>query len=113
MNNLRDWYKKGEPWVWLNAGAVAINIVMVVGLLGLIAVRGLGHYWPHAVVDGIYTHPDGSEQRILGEISEEDKEKARQEQEGKVSLEKVSADLVKLMADFEKFRSIDRKNGGV
>lgn len=72
MNNLRDWYRKGEPWVWLNAGAVAINIVMVVGLLGLIAVRGLGHYWPHAVVDGIYTHPDGSEQRIVGEISDEE-----------------------------------------
>lgn len=72
MNNLRDWYRKGEPWVWLNAGAVAINIVMVVGLLGLIAVRGLGHFWPHTVIEGIYTQPDGSEQRIVGEIVEEE-----------------------------------------
>lgn len=72
MKQLRDWYRKGEPWVWLNAGAVAINIVMVVGLLGLIAVRGLGHFWPHTIVDGIYTQPDGTEQRVIGEISEEE-----------------------------------------
>ncbi|HVK99856.1 MAG TPA: phosphate ABC transporter, permease protein PstA, partial [Dongiaceae bacterium] len=72
MKSLRDWYKKGEPWVWLNAGAVAINIVMVVGLLGLIAVRGLGHFWPHAVVDGVYTQPDGSELRIVGEVADEE-----------------------------------------
>lgn len=72
MKNLRDWYRKGEPWVWLNAGAVAINIVMVVGLLGLIAVRGLGHFWPHAVIDGLYTQPDGTEVRVIGEIADEE-----------------------------------------
>lgn len=72
MNNLRDWYKKGEPWVWLNAGAVAICIVMVLGLLGLIAARGLGHFWPHAVIDATYTQQDGSPLRVIGELADEE-----------------------------------------
>ena len=40
-----EWFHSGSPWVWLNAGAVAISLVLVLGLLGLIAVRGLGHFW--------------------------------------------------------------------
>ncbi len=42
-------FKSGTPWVWLNAGAVSASIIMVVGLLILIAVRGLGHFWPKTV----------------------------------------------------------------
>ena len=39
--NIRNYFKSGEAWVWMNAGAVAISLIMVVGLLGLVAVRGL------------------------------------------------------------------------
>ena len=66
MNN---WFKSGTPWVWLNAGAVAISLVMVVGLLVLIAVRGLGHFWPSEVVEFDYTPPGQESQRVLGEVS--------------------------------------------
>ncbi len=41
----------GTPWVWLNAGAVAISMIMVFGLLLLIASRGLGHFWPKTVYE--------------------------------------------------------------
>ena len=34
----RQWFASGLPWIWLNGAAVAINVIMVVGLLGLIAV---------------------------------------------------------------------------
>jgi phosphate transport system permease protein len=38
---VREYFKSGDAWVWLNAGAVAISLIMVAGILGLIAVRGL------------------------------------------------------------------------
>ncbi len=66
MNN---WFKSGTPWVWLNAGAVAISLVMVVGLLLLIAARGLGHFWPSNVVEFDYTEPGQESERVLGEVS--------------------------------------------
>ncbi len=48
---MKNWYKSGAPWIWLNAGAVALCMVMVLGLLGLIAVRGFSHFWPAEVVE--------------------------------------------------------------
>ena len=46
---IKQWFKSGEPWVWLNAAAVSINLILVVGLFALVAVRGLGHFWPAQV----------------------------------------------------------------
>ncbi len=67
MNN---WFKSGTPWVWLNAGAVSVSLIMVVGLLLMIAVNGLGHFWPQAVVEFDYGEgEDAGTQRVLGEIS--------------------------------------------
>ncbi|EWH02640.1 hypothetical protein Q427_07580, partial [Halomonas sp. BC04] len=38
---------RGEgPWAWLAAGSVALSLLLLGGLLTLIAVRGLGHFWP-------------------------------------------------------------------
>jgi phosphate transport system permease protein len=67
---MKAWIKSGAPWIWLNAGAVSISLVMVVGLLALIAVRGLGHFWPAAVVETTYREADGTEIRVLGEVSQ-------------------------------------------
>lgn len=66
--NIKTWGKSGAPWIWLNAGAVAASMVMVLGLLLLIAVRGFGHFWPHALMEVNVTSPDGSVQRVLGEL---------------------------------------------
>ena len=63
----KDWFKSGSPWVWLNAGAVSISVIMVVGLLGLIAVRGLNHFWPAAVIEADLLAQDGSRRVIAGE----------------------------------------------
>ena len=59
-------YKSGTPWIWLNAGAVAISVIMVVGLLALIAVRGLGHFWPKTVYEIEYLNNDETVQ-VIGE----------------------------------------------
>jgi len=29
--SFKDWIKSGSPFIWLNAGAVAISIIMVIG----------------------------------------------------------------------------------
>ncbi len=68
--NFGSWVESGKPWIWLNAAAVSASLIMVLGLLGLIAVNGLGHFWPSAVWDMQYRMPDGSMQRLIGEISE-------------------------------------------
>lgn len=64
---IKQWFKSGEPWVWLNAAAVSTCLILVVGLLSLVAVRGLGHFWPAQVVE--YRYQDGEQtSTIVGEI---------------------------------------------
>jgi len=49
-----QWFRSGKPWIWLNAGAISIALLAVVGLLGLIAVRGMSHFWPATVYEVEY-----------------------------------------------------------
>ncbi|ABI56485.1 phosphate ABC transporter permease PstA [Alkalilimnicola ehrlichii MLHE-1] len=65
---MRDWFKRGTPWIWLNAGAVAISIVMVVGLIAHIAWNGLQHFWPSNVVAFEYSEPGRETRQVLGEV---------------------------------------------
>ncbi len=62
------WFKSGTPWIWLNAGAVSVSLLMVVGLLALITVRGLSFFWPSDVLDAQYRESNGSVIRLIGEI---------------------------------------------
>jgi len=62
-----DWYKSGSPWIWLNGGAVALCMLMVVGLIGLIAVRGFSHFWPANILQTSVTDNNGKVQVILAE----------------------------------------------
>lgn len=68
--SMKDWFKSGSPWVWLNAGAVAISVIMVIGLLTLIAVRGLGHFWPHAVMQADHVMPGQVTTSVVAEITQ-------------------------------------------
>ena len=56
------------PWVWLNAGAVGLSIAAVLGLVGLIAARGLGHFWPAPVLSIVYDDGDGTVS-VIGELA--------------------------------------------
>ena len=71
---LRDWLQKGTPWIWFNAGAVAISIIMVIGLLLLLIARGMVHFWPSDVMEATYSPPTNSDNsnstQIIGEIIE-------------------------------------------
>jgi len=68
VKNLKSWFDTGTPWIWLNAGAVSVSVLLVLGLLALIAVRGLGHFWPKAIAEFEYTESDGTIVTMAGEL---------------------------------------------
>lgn len=70
QNNLKSWFKSGTPWIWMNAGAVSIAVIMTLGLLMVIAVRGLGHFWPADIVEADYQVPGESMRVMAGEITQ-------------------------------------------
>jgi len=63
------WFKSGTPWIWLNAGAIAIALVAVFGLLLLILFRGMSHFWP-ANVEAFYFENEQNATTIIAEIVE-------------------------------------------
>ncbi|MFK7913374.1 MAG: phosphate ABC transporter permease PstA [Pseudomonadales bacterium] len=70
QRSVRTWFGSGEPWIWMNSAAVGLSILAVVGLLTLIAVRGLAHFWPADVQSLSYDHPRLGQGTVLGEIIE-------------------------------------------
>ncbi|WP_251835327.1 phosphate ABC transporter permease PstA [Serpens gallinarum] len=52
----------------MNAGAVAIAVVMTLGLLLVIATRGLGHFWPADVIEADYQMPGQASRVLAGEV---------------------------------------------
>ncbi|OLU34642.1 phosphate ABC transporter, permease protein PstA [Pseudomonas sp. PA27(2017)] len=68
QHNLKSWFKSGSPWIWMNAGAVSIAIIMTVGLLAVIAVRGLGHFWPADIIEASYQVPGEQARMMAGEV---------------------------------------------
>ena len=75
--NLTTFMSSGTPWVWLNAGAVASSMIMVVGLLLLIASRGLGHFWPKTVYEIEYDNGTQVVQIIGERVESEEVAKQR------------------------------------
>ncbi len=64
---IKTWFKSGNPWIWLNAAAVSTCLIMVVGILGLIMARGVGHFWASPIVQLSYQEDDGQIKIIIGE----------------------------------------------
>lgn len=67
QETLKAWFASGSPWVWMNAGAVSIAVIMTLGLLAVIAVRGLGHFWPADVLEARYSVPGQEAKVLIGE----------------------------------------------
>ena len=71
---IKKWFKSGDPWIWLNAAAVSASLIIVIGLLGLIAVKGLSHFWPKSVMQAQYVQSSANTTakpasiRIIGEV---------------------------------------------
>ena len=71
-NSLKSWFKTGAPGVWMSAGAVSIAVIMTLGLLSVIAVRGLGHFWPSDLVYAQYDVPNQEKHVLIGEVVEQE-----------------------------------------
>lgn len=63
-----EYFAAGTPWVWTTAAAIAASILIVGGLLLLIAVRGLGHFWPAPLVAAQYAVPGQAPRPVLAEV---------------------------------------------
>jgi len=75
MNSVNDksvkaWFKSGSPWVWMTALAVSLSVIAVLGLLMLIAARGLVYFWPHTVYEFQVKGADSTPTVVIGEIRE-------------------------------------------
>jgi phosphate transport system permease protein len=60
------YWKGGDPWIWLTGGALALSLILVVGLIILIMVSGLGFFWPSDLAR--FTLDDG--RTILGQVTD-------------------------------------------
>ncbi|MGH9465465.1 MAG: phosphate ABC transporter permease PstA [Thermoanaerobaculia bacterium] len=58
----------GRSFTWLCGGALALNLVLVLGLLALLAVQGGAYFWQRDVL--LVTLTDG--RRLLGEVHREE-----------------------------------------
>ncbi|QQX81953.1 phosphate ABC transporter permease PstA [Shewanella sp. KX20019] len=62
------WFKSGSPWIWMTSGAVSVCLIAVLGLLLLIAWRGLSYFWPADIYQWEMKDPQGERYTIIGEI---------------------------------------------
>jgi len=62
------WFKSGSPWIWMTGGAVSISLIAVLGLLLMIAWRGLSYFWPAEIYQWELNDPDGNRYTLIGEI---------------------------------------------
>jgi phosphate transport system permease protein len=61
---MKNFWKSGDPFIWLTGGALACALIMVAGLLLLILVSGMGFFWPDEVIR--FTLADG--RVVMGQI---------------------------------------------
>jgi phosphate transport system permease protein len=69
---MRDWFKGGEPWIWMTGGAVALSLVAVYAVVWMTAAQGLGHWWPRPLVETTVKETDGTVTRLIGEIRDKE-----------------------------------------
>lgn len=69
---IKQWIKSGNPWIWLTAGAVSVSLFMVIGVMGLVTVKGMVYFWPNQVMQGVYSESDGKQVRVIGEIHDQE-----------------------------------------
>jgi len=95
QQSVKDWFESGSPWVWLNAGGVAVSVVLVVGLILMIAARGLGHFWPAAVFEATFTNQAGQQEVLIGEIRGSESVKVERLREAGYQLDDASGEVIR------------------
>ncbi len=91
---MRNWFKSGAPWIWMTGGAVSISLVAVVGLLILIAWRGLSFFWPSTVYEFELEELNGHRHTVIGELYDSEKVSAERILSSGVKLPENHADVI-------------------
>jgi phosphate transport system permease protein len=86
---------------WLTGGTLALNLLLVVGLLGLLMWNGAGAFWPRPIV--VLTLLDGSS--VMGEVH--DREAVPQETSGTVPAKRLKLKVGNRDLGGAEFRWID------
>ncbi|MGI2259851.1 phosphate ABC transporter permease PstA [Shewanella sp. GXUN23E] len=66
------WFKSGSPWIWMTGGAVSLSLIAVLGLLLLIAWRGLSYFWPAEIYQWQLRDSSGVESTLIGQIYDQE-----------------------------------------
>ncbi|BDY03653.1 phosphate ABC transporter permease PstA [Ferrimonas sp. YFM] len=85
------WIKSGSPWIWMTAGSVSLSLIAVLGLLLMIAWRGLVYFWPSPVHQLELEVANGQVETVIGEIYDREQ----------VPLERVLQSGIELKSDEE------------
>lgn len=86
LARLSRYWRDGGPWGWLNAMAVSVSLLLMMGLISLLLVGSLGHFWPSRLVEIALLEPMtqtsetsdadsaaiGNGQHLLGELMREE-----------------------------------------
>jgi phosphate transport system permease protein len=86
------WFHTDTPWVWLNAGAVALCLLTLLGILLLISIQGLAHFWPKSLLQAEVTAGSQS-RRVIGAVIRHEHVSVRQLQEAGLSLDSEQAEV--------------------
>jgi phosphate transport system permease protein len=94
---IKRWVETGSPWVWLNAAAVSTSIILVFGLLLLLALRGLGHFWPSTVYEFHIIDTNGEKKILIGEIADTAEVTANRLREAGVQLDSDQDEYIRYL----------------
>jgi len=67
-SDYKKWFQSGSPWIWLSAAGVSISLISVLGLLWLIASKGLSYFWPATIYQFEMNDLQGKSDTVIGEI---------------------------------------------
>ncbi|USD38286.1 MULTISPECIES: phosphate ABC transporter permease PstA [Ferrimonas] len=81
------WFKSGSPWIWMTAGAVSLSLIAVLGLLLMIAWKGLVYFWPSPVYQFDLQVNNGQVERVIGEIYDREQVPVERLQQSGIELE--------------------------
>ncbi|MFD2095293.1 phosphate ABC transporter permease PstA [Corallincola platygyrae] len=92
---MKNWIKSGSPWIWMTGGAVSASLVAVIGLLLLIAWRGLTYFWPATIYEFDVRQPNGEIVQVIGEIHDSEEVPADRLRQAGVNLDGYEEEFVK------------------
>ena len=94
---MNTWFKSGSPWIWLSAGGVSISLISVLGLLWLIASRGLSYFWPADIYQFEMQDQKGNKSTVIGEIYDRERIPVEQLAHLKLKLDPAQESIERLL----------------